>query len=63
LADIHLLADRGDFFAGERFGALRQVMGAGRDFPGGVIRALLHAGEKIIETEIRNFGVFWHNWL
>jgi hypothetical protein len=26
-----------------------------------VIRALLHAGEEIVEAEIRNFIFFWHN--
>ena len=62
LADIHLLADRGDFLAGEGFGTLRQLMGACGDFSSGVIRALLHAGEKIVETEIRDFVVFVHKW-
>jgi len=59
LAYIHLLADSGDFLTGEDLGAFCQLMSPCGDFPRGVIRALLHAGEKIVETEIRDFVVFF----
>jgi len=36
-------------------------MGARGDFSGRVIRALLHAGEEIVEVEIRSFIFFWYN--
>jgi len=63
LADIHALADVGDFLPGECFGTRGAVVGAGGDFSGSVIRALPHAGKEILEAEIRNFVVFWHNWI
>jgi hypothetical protein len=61
LADIHALANRGDFAGGNGLGARGELMGARGDFADRVIRALLHAGEEIVEAEIRNFIFFWHN--
>jgi hypothetical protein len=60
LADVELLSDRGDFVCRHGRGACLESMGSCRDLAFGVIDALLHAGDQIVETEIRDGSFCGH---